>query len=176
MMPTKTIYVLLSVKAAHAEIGCALGMLEDARHRTLRQVHQIPAAVIDWQPYPDTHSLGTLLYHIAAIEADWLYSDVLQSTFPAEIAAWFPYDVRDSDGKLTRVTGETLDYNLERLEVVRAALLKTFTQMPLEDFRRLRTFENYDVTPEWVLHHLCQHEAEHRAEIAAIKDKAKQNF
>jgi uncharacterized damage-inducible protein DinB len=27
------------------------------------------------------------------------------------------------------------------------------------------------VTPAWVLHHLLQHEAEHRAQIAAIRDR-----
>jgi uncharacterized damage-inducible protein DinB len=30
----------------------------------------------------------------------------------------------------------------------------------------------YDVTPEWVLHHLMQHEAEHRSQIGAPRARA----
>jgi uncharacterized damage-inducible protein DinB len=28
---------------------------------------------------------------------------------------------------------------------------------------------DYDVTPAWVLHHLMQHEAEHRSQISGIR-------
>jgi hypothetical protein len=35
---------------------------------------------------------------------------------------------------------------------------------------------DYEVTPEWVLHHLCQHEAEHRAEIAALRAGAEKYY
>jgi hypothetical protein len=36
---------------------------------------------------------------------------------------------------------------------------------------RPRARPDYDVTPAWVLHHLLQHEAEHSAQIAAIRDR-----
>jgi uncharacterized damage-inducible protein DinB len=44
--------------------------------------------------------------------------------------------------------------------------------MDLADFRRIRSLPEYDVTPEWVLHHLMQHEAEHRSQIGGLKDRA----
>jgi uncharacterized damage-inducible protein DinB len=31
----------------------------------------------------------------------------------------------------------------------------------------MRIFPQYEVSPEWVLHHLSQHEAEHRGEIGS---------
>jgi len=41
------------------------------------------------------NTIGTLLYHVAAIEADWLFDDVLGAeagvAWPAEL---FPFDVR----------------------------------------------------------------------------------
>ena len=40
--------------------------------------------------------------------------------------------------------------------------------MDLTDFRRARALALYDVTPEWVLHHLCQHEAEHRSQLGRL--------
>jgi len=44
--------------------------------------------------------------------------------------------------------------------------------MNIHDFRRVRRLPDYDVTPEWVLHHLTQHEAEHRSEIGALRASA----
>ena len=53
---------------------------------------------------------------------------------------------------------------------------RAYQQMSLEDFRRARVLEAYDVTPEWVLHHLCQHEAEHRDEIIALREGAQKSL
>jgi uncharacterized damage-inducible protein DinB len=37
-----------------------------------------------------------------------------------------------------------------------------------DEFSRPRSLPAYDVSPAWVLHHLAQHEAEHRGEIGSI--------
>jgi uncharacterized damage-inducible protein DinB len=144
-------------------------MLEDARRRTRRALEGVNPAAVDWTATEGGHSIGTLLYHIAAIELDWLYSEVLQKTWPPGLEAWFPYDVRNAQGRLTVVRGESLERRWERLDRVRALLLDAYRPMTLEDFRRLRSMPDYDVMPEWVLHHLCQHEAEHRDELAALR-------
>ncbi|MBI1256350.1 MAG: DUF664 domain-containing protein [Chloroflexi bacterium] len=158
---------------AAPEVGPALWSLEDTRRRTHAVLKAVDPASVDWQPEWALHSIGTLLYHIAAIELDWLYSDVLEQPFPAEIEALFPHDVRDDTGKLTTITGISLDDLRQRLAVVRRALLDAFHAMSADDFHRSRSFPDYDVTPEWVLHHLCQHEAEHRSEIAALQTQFK---
>jgi hypothetical protein len=102
---------------------------------------------------------------------DWLYVEVLEKDVPLEVVEWFPYDVRDVQGRLTVVSGESLERLWQRLEKVRGLLLDAFQPMTLADFRRRRQMPNYDVTPEWVLHHLCQHEAEHRDELISLKER-----
>jgi uncharacterized damage-inducible protein DinB len=37
-----------------------------------------------------------------------------------------------------------------------------------QEFVRVRSFKDYQVTPQWTIHHLMQHEAEHRGEITSI--------
>jgi uncharacterized damage-inducible protein DinB len=37
--------------------------------------------------------------------------------------------------------------------------------MDLKDWRKLRTVEKYDVSPEWVVYHLIEHESHHRGQI-----------
>jgi uncharacterized damage-inducible protein DinB len=163
------------------EIGRWLWALQDARRDTMRELEGLAPAMIDWLP-PDSEtlghesSIGTILYHIADIEADWLYVEVLEQSLPAEVAALFPLATRDQQGHLTQVQGFSLEEHLRRLETVRTLLLDVFQQMDLAEFRRVRSLEHYDVTPEWVLHHLAQHEAEHRSQIGALQARAKHNL
>lgn len=35
-------------------------------------------------------------------------------------------------------------------------------------YQHLRQLSDYDVTPEWVLHHLTQHEALHRGQLLTL--------
>ena len=146
-----------------------LAVLHDARQRTLNRVKKISDldAVTTGK-----HSAGTLLYHIALIEMDWLYADVLEKVeddFPAEARDWFPLDARDEEGHLSAVTGEPLKRHLARLAWVRGLLDATFADMPLHDLRRPRVLDDHDVTPEWVLMHLALHEAHHEGQLALLE-------
>ena len=154
------------------EIGRWLWAIQDARQRTMERLAGLSPAIIDWLPPDHENMIGTLLYHIADIEVDWLYAEVLEQPRPPEVVALFTHDTRDAQGQLTQVHGFSLEQHLSRLETVRRLLLDVYQQMDLVDFRRARSLPRYDVTPEWVLHHLMQHEAEHRSQIAALRARA----
>jgi uncharacterized damage-inducible protein DinB len=166
---TKELLAIDGVPAAAPEIGRALWMLEDARRRTLEFLAGADPAIIDRTPAPGENSIGALLYHIPAIEADWLYAEVLEEPFPPELVALFPDDVRDDQGRLSAHPGEDLAGHFHRLAVVRARLLEVFSTMTSDEFRRRRDLPEYAVTPEWVVHHLLQHEAQHRGEIGMLR-------
>lgn len=151
--------------AAVELIGCGLWVLNGARERLHETLATIDPAMLDWRPDETANSVGSLLYHIAAIEADWLFVEVLERPFSPQIKALLPDAVRDKNGRLTHVPNQTLAQHLNRLQTVRQTLLNSFAIMSLADFRRLRVLEQYDVTPEWVLFHLTQHETEHRGHI-----------
>jgi uncharacterized damage-inducible protein DinB len=155
-------------------IGVWLWALGDARRRTFVQLHDLPAEAIDWHPADSAQSIGSILYHLALIEADWLCTEVLEQPLPDQLAALFPYDARDQHGLLTSIKGITLDQYLARLNTVRQYLVASYHALDLANFRRVRHLPDYDVTPEWVLHHLTQHEAEHRSEIGALRAAAEQ--
>jgi uncharacterized damage-inducible protein DinB len=152
-------------------IGRALWQIQDARRRTLDSLDRVDPARVDRPGLGGGNSLGSLLYHIAAIELDYLYGDILELPFPPDLDGLFPYEVRDASGRLTQVGDIPLEEHLRRLEAVRAALLHAFQGMSPEEFRRKRQLERYTVTPEWVLHHLAQHEAEHRGQIDNLPEK-----
>ena len=172
MMNQKEQRLLIPLSGYPDEVGIWLSALQDARKRTLRVLERIEPAWLDFVAPEDGESISTILYHLAAIEASWLYEDVLQVPLPGEIELLFPYDVRDENGKLTFVS-ESMGEHLKRLEKVRDCLLHEFLNMTSDHFREIQSLPEYDVSPMYVLHHLLQHEAEHRSQIDAIAMKAK---
>lgn len=170
--PTREVQILDSYQP---EVGRAVWMLEAARWRLWECLSGLDTTVLDWQPTYGGNGIGTLLYHIAAIEADWLYTEVLQMPFPPEIDALLLFNIRDDTGRLTVVTNQSLAEHQHRLNVCRAHLLAAYQEMSLADFRRLRQFDRYSVSPEWVLHHLIQHETEHRGQIMEVRLLALEN-
>jgi uncharacterized damage-inducible protein DinB len=163
--PQKRSLVAQPLPGYPPEIGHWLWAMEDSRRRTREALDGISPDAIDYSTPCIDNTIGTLLYHIAAVEADWLYAEVMEQEFPPEIAALFPWDMRDASGRLSVATGLTLDEHYARLAAVRTALLTCFRPISVTDFHRERTLPHYWVTPAWVLHHLCQHEAEHRGQI-----------
>lgn len=143
------------------EIERWLAALDDSRTRTVRLLEGLADEDLD---RGEPNSIGTVLYHVAAIEADYLFDDIRgePEAIPTDL---FPHDVREADGILTPIRGVPLRDHLDRLATVRRWFVDHVSGMDDDTFLRTRDHEPYDVSPVYVLHHLCQHEAEHRAEI-----------
>ncbi|MEC1374962.1 DinB family protein [Heyndrickxia sp. FSL K6-6286] len=149
------------------EIGRWLWCLEDVRRTLINALSGTNENVLDAK-IDDRQSIGSLLYHIALIEADWLYEEVLCTDWDPDILSLFPQDCRAEDGTLSHVEGQSLEEHLHRLSKVREVFLSHFRCMDLEDWRTPRILEPYDVTPEWVVYHLIEHEAHHRGQILQL--------
>jgi uncharacterized damage-inducible protein DinB len=176
MTSTETRQIVLEAPVNAAPgVGLWLAAIEDARWRTLEWLADLDPELVDARAEPLRHTIGTLLYHIALIEADWLYVEIREESYPDDIVALFPHDDRDEQGALTEVTGIALDAHLERLAFVRATLRATLMQMSDEQFSAAREIPGAVVSTAWVVNHLMQHEAEHRGEIGQILDALHRN-
>ena len=71
------------------EIGRWIWGLEDVRRTILKRLAGIRYEHLNHKA-ADRQSIGSLLYHIAFIEADWLYAEVLESDWDPKIKACFP--------------------------------------------------------------------------------------
>lgn len=170
MTDERKVLVLESL-ADDPELGRWLAALEDARRDTIHELSTVPPEMLDVRPDPLLNSVGTLLYHIALIETSWLLDDIFEGEpGPDWLRALLPFSDRDRSGRLIQVDGVPMAGHLERLSAVRQYLLDRLRPMSNDDFHRVRTLDSYDAAPDWVLHHLLQHEAEHRSHIAWLRD------
>jgi len=158
---------------AQPQVDLLLAAMADARERTLRELSTVTDPMLSWRPPEPLDTIGQVLYHVALIEADWLLTDILtlpEDRWPPWLAEEFPIDVRDAEGRLSAVPDEPLERSLARLERVRRLFLEELRPMSDADLHRPRDLPDYEVTPAWVLHHLLQHEAEHRAHVALVRE------
>jgi uncharacterized damage-inducible protein DinB len=174
-MTNKKQHIVMPLPDCEPEIGRALWMLEDCRNRTRQSLANLNPAAVDWVGGFNNHSIGTLLFHIAAIEISWLGIEVAEGKLPKGVWQHFQYEVRDQHGRLTQVIGVSLEDHWRRLDYTRGLLLDFYKPMSLSEYRRPRHLDEYDVTPEWVLHHLMQHEAGHRDELEMLRQAAEKS-
>jgi uncharacterized damage-inducible protein DinB len=169
----KRALLVSSLTGYEAEIGRWLWCLEDVRRTLITELTGINQNLLDGT-MGKRQSIGTLLYHIALVEADWLYVEVLGTDWDPEIRSLFPLESR-TDGNLTHIEGQSLEEHIYRLKKVREVFLSYFRSMNLKDWRRPRSLEQYDVTPEWVVYHLIEHESHHRGQIFQLLRELRDN-
>ena len=171
-MPTLNQRIVTPQDASHPELGRWLWALEDTRGRTKRSLDGITQNELDWLAPGVENAIGSLLYHIALIEADYLYADILGVDYPGWLEKVLPFPDRDGQGRLSVVTGVTLVDHLDRLDRIRSEfvrLVSPLTAAQIATARPLPEF-GYEISPEWTLHLLMQHEAEHRGQIGQIRE------
>jgi uncharacterized damage-inducible protein DinB len=151
------------------DIGLWLAILKDARERLNETFDYLAPSDLDAPPPIGQNTIGTLYYHVALADLNWVYDNMLMQPYPEDIAALFPYPLTDEHGRLSVVSGWDIDAYRLRLNAARAKVFEVFQAMSDADFRailqRTESFGDYEMTPESVLRHLTQHEAEHRGEI-----------
>jgi uncharacterized damage-inducible protein DinB len=158
-------------------IGNWIWALGDARARTLALLERSPDADLDQELAGAPGSAGSLLFHIAATDMNWLYEDLLERT-PDQRDAVFerlvPYPYRGEDGRLSVVRGESLAQHRVRLEETRALVVATLRTLSTEAFLRERQVTDYVVTAQWVAYHLVEHERYHAGQLSLLLASAEQ--
>jgi uncharacterized damage-inducible protein DinB len=157
-------------------VGRFVTMLADTRRRLVRDLEDFDHGDLDRTPDWAPNSIGTLLYHIAAIELDWTFADLRETDeFPPGTEEWFPVKVREENGRLAPIV-DSFGRHLERLDWVRQHLLSTLAGMSDTDLDRtfLNPGEEGGRGGAWIIQHLMQHEVEHRGQIGELRAALRQ--
>lgn len=142
-------------------------MFDENRSRLLDKIKDITDEMLDFTPDEDMfETIGTLLYHIAAVEHDWIFFDI--DKIPIDEEKWIHAFANRFDD-VDQLTGKGLQFYLDALEEVRQKIYERFKLFTDEDLKKVVESEGRTYTIEWILFHMINHEALHIGQIAMLK-------
>ena len=153
-------------------IGYYLSGMEEVRRQVTVAVKDIPDELIGRPPFLGAHSIGGLVLHIG--EAEWFWMKMVVSGHKlTEEDKQAPYwDILDDVERVAR-NGYTVEFCLSEAEKIRNLTRDVLFTYNDKDLERIITFERKGETTEynlrWVLHHLIDHESQHKGQILMLK-------
>ena len=153
-------------------IGYYLSGMEEVRSQLVDAVKTIPDNLIGKPPFLGAHSIGGLVLHIG--EAEWFYMQMVVSgrQLTDEIKNAPYWDILDEVDRVAR-NGYTADFCLQEAEKIRNLTRDVLFTYNDKDLERTIKFERHDKPTEytlrWILHHLIDHEAQHKGQILMLK-------
>lgn len=153
-------------------IGLHLSALEEVREQLCETVRGMTDEQIARRAVPGAHPIGALVLHIGEAEWWWIQCNVRGRELTEEDKLTAHWDVlEDPEGFISR--GYSADYCIEAIDHIRdhtRAALASFADADLD-----RTFPvkmrrgPADASLRWILHHLVDHEAQHKGQILMLK-------
>ncbi|MHA2042935.1 MAG: DinB family protein, partial [Candidatus Thorarchaeota archaeon] len=131
----------------------------------------LPDDVLDYSPdLKRIETIGTLLLHIAAVEWSWIFEDIDGEEMDYE--KWkHAFALREEN--LPQLTKQGLQFYIDRLIEVRSEVFVRLRNLDDSNLHTLVEVGNAEVSIEWILFHLLEHEAMHIGQISILKRLAK---
>jgi len=142
-----------------------IAMLEDDTRNWRGDLDAVPDEAIYWQPYPDSHSIGAILLHIADAEAYWLHQVLTGVPLSEETKQLLMSDeVEQFAGKWGTPPKQPLAWYYEQQDKVRKQTLENLKAH--SDPSAL--YGERQFTLRWLLHHVITHEAYHAGQVSLL--------
>ena len=146
--------------------------MEEVRSQIIATVKDIPDDLIGKPAFLGAHSIGGLILHIG--EAEWFWMQMVfsgrQLTEDVEKSPY--WDILDDVERVTR-NGYSVQFCLQEVEKIRNQTRDVLFSYNDKDLERIIMFERHDKPTEhnlrWILHHLIDHEAQHKGQILMLK-------
>jgi uncharacterized damage-inducible protein DinB len=168
-MPRKT---LSSIPGFSNEIGFYLGGMEEVREQLREAVEGMSDDHIGRQAISDAHAIGALVLHIGEAEWYWMQCVVSGQVVSDQIRCTPYWDVL-KDPKGFSGKNYSADFCLNEIKQIREQTHGTLAAFKDSDLERIFSIERGGETHErslrWILHHLIDHEAQHKGQILTLK-------
>ena len=155
-----------------AGVGLLLGMLDDGTNEWRKELGEVPDEAVTWQPFPNGHSIGGVILHLAAVEVHWLH----------HVAG----GIEPSAEEQQRLMAEAIDqyavhwptppahplaWYFEQHDRVRARTRQILADMDDLEYparKESRHRGEVEFTLRWLLHHVITHEAYHGGQAVLL--------
>lgn len=154
-------------------IGLYLSGMDEVREQLRATVSGLSDEQLGRRAVPGAHSIGALVMHIG--EAEWMWTQCVISghELTDEDRRQPFWDVLvDADAFALR--GYSAQYCLDVIDAVRAETRRLLASFAEDDLDRVYSYTRRDgrhieASLRWVLHHLTDHEAQHKGQILMLK-------
>ena len=167
-----TKHVLTPHQGLSTGIGYYLSGMEEVRQQVADAVKNLDVEAIGRPPFLGAHPIGALVMHIGEAEWWWMQCNVAGHVLTEEDRKAPYWDVLDDPDAFLQ-HGYTAEFCLQEVEKIRNQtrdLLYTYNDKDLDRIITVdRRGENHEYNLRWILHHLIDHEAQHKGQILMLK-------
>jgi uncharacterized damage-inducible protein DinB len=143
-------------------------MLQEVRERLLSIIDDLDEEMLDFTPDErNFETIGTLLFHIAAIEWSWVFEDIdgLEMDYEKFKHAF----ALRSDVDIPQLKGKKKLFYLNQLKEVREEVFIRLAKFSDEDLDKIVESDTEKFSIEWILFHILEHETMHIGQILLLK-------
>jgi uncharacterized damage-inducible protein DinB len=163
---------LTSVPGFATGIGFYLSAMEEVREQLCEAVEGMSKDHIANPAIPGAHSIGALVLHIGEAEWYWMQCVVSGHKVTDEIRCAPYWDVL-KDPKGFSDKRYSAEFCLNEIKRIREQTHRTLAAFKDSDLERIfsieRRGEMHERSLRWILHHLIDHEAQHKGQILMLK-------
>ncbi len=163
-------YLMVPSKRLDPIVAEYFAQMEEVRRMVKEYVRDLTPEQLSWQPYDGGNSIGTLLLHLAGTEAFWIRERLGGEKLSRE--EWAEYGMEDYP-KLKSPDGKDVSYFFSKLDAMRENTRKALAGIKAADLDRVHREEfqgkSYTFSLRWILHHVVEHEAHHKGQIAILR-------
>jgi len=165
-------HVLHPAPGVSSGIGFYLSGMNEVRDQTREAVAGMNIDQIGRRGIPGAHSIGALVLHIGEAEWWWMQCCVAGHKLTDEDRNGAYWDVlKDPEGFKNKAY--STEFCLDEIDRIREQTRGTLARLADNDLERIFSFERRGETREhslrWILHHLIDHEAQHKGQILMLK-------
>ena len=174
MSANDDINIIHPVEGYSPQIGIFVSMLNWIRESVIRNVEGLTQTDLDFLMDPKANTIGALLLHLAA--TDTVYQDLTFNKlkdFSADNKKRWGVAMELGEEARKQIKGKNLEYYLSNMKEVRE---KTLAELKKRDDKWFQEVDPafFDSKPtnnfcKWF--HVCEHEANHRGQIALVKKR-----
>ncbi|MFN2509885.1 MAG: DinB family protein [Pyrinomonadaceae bacterium] len=166
------LHVLNPAQGFSPAIGFFVSGMEEVREQLEQAVEGMSEQQLGVRAVPGAHSIAALLLHIGEAEWWWMQCNVFGHKLTREDRQAPYWDVlKDPDGVASKLY--SAQFCLDEIAKIRKLtrnLLASFNDDDLERFISFeRGGERHEHSLRWILHHLIDHEAQHKGQILMLK-------
>lgn len=164
--------ILIPADGLAPGIGYYFSGMEEVRAQLRKAVAGIGPTDIGRRAVPDTHSIGALVLHLG--ESEWFWMQCVLGGHQLndedrQTACWDA--LKDPDRVSSR--GYSAEFCLAEADKVREQSRSVLANLNDDDLERIFPFvwagETHEQSLRWILHHLIDHEAQHKGQILLLR-------